>query len=90
METINDILRDMRNANFQPPWYQKQVNLYIDRIEAAHKREMKHLVAHIYGVASWIWGLISTSMARERGISASEVRNIAVKLEVLADKAEVK
>lgn len=97
METINDIVRYIRRRNHGCPLDAEASHSTVedllclaDRIEAAYERDIKHLLADVYGVASWIRGLTSTSMARERGVACEEVRSIATKLEVLADKAEVK
>ena len=49
-ETVADIVAEIRGANFQPPYYQKRVNEYADRLEEAWKRERENLTL---GKRSW-------------------------------------
>ncbi len=49
-ETVADILREMRRANFQPPWYQVQIDAYADRIEAEARRAYKELDSVVCGI----------------------------------------
>lgn len=120
METINDIVREMRKR-FEP--YAKSDSNdaryvaylgyaeFADRIEAAVVRENRisqdsrqvqsvticnrlgnaaKMRSELYKLASWIRQLTSSATARERGIACSEVRNIAVRIENIADNGGIK
>lgn len=98
MKTINDIVREiateMLNTSMQEITAER-IHGWATRLGATCKESLQvgnaaKMRVELYRLASWIRGLTSSAMARERGIAASEVRGIAVKLEVLADSMEVK
>ena len=46
-ETHADVMTTMRNGNAQPEFYQRLLNEFADRAEAAHSRETASLLAEI-------------------------------------------
>lgn len=101
-EEVTDPLKEVKTKVFpilEQMWASSdtEVNGYADRLDdtiedlsgATRNQNVKNTHSEILRLASGIRELTGTSMARERGVSCEEVRNIAIRLETIADKMEV-
>ena len=94
-DTIDGLLAEFRGyAAGMPPSYHVTMSWadfrrMLDRIEAAHKREIVLAVsimrAKLYGISGGLRSITARSDARQRGIHYTEVQNIAAQIENVAD-----